>query len=65
MSENGPGCLISIKEAAQRLGISAISAYRWAEAGKIPSVKLGSRRLIPEAAIESIIIAAMSQEVCA
>jgi excisionase family DNA binding protein len=47
--------LLSIAEAAKRLSLSRISVYRWAESGRIPSVKLGSRRLIPEAAIDGIV----------
>jgi excisionase family DNA binding protein len=53
--------LISIKEAAQRLGLSAITIYRWAESGKLPSVKLGGRRLIAEATIEALVVSAMGE----
>jgi excisionase family DNA binding protein len=38
---------LSIPEVADILGISCITAYRHAEAGMIPSVKIGSRRLVP------------------
>jgi len=55
--------LISVKDAAQRLGVSPITAHRWAKSGRIPSVKLGGRRLVPEAAIERIVASAMSGEV--
>ena len=47
--------LLSVVEAAKRLSLSKISVYRLAEAGRLPSVKLGSRRLIPEAAIEELV----------
>jgi excisionase family DNA binding protein len=50
---------ISVKDVAPRLGLSKITVYRMVEDGRIPSVKLGSRRLIPEAAIDSLLLAAM------
>jgi excisionase family DNA binding protein len=59
MPENAIARLISIREVAQRLGISEISAYRWAESGKLPSIRLGGRRLVPEAAINTIIESAL------
>lgn len=42
-----PVAFLSIQETAKALGISRISAYRHVEAGTIPSVRVGSRRLIP------------------
>jgi len=53
--------LLSIAEAAKRLSISRISAYRWAESGRLPSVKLGARRLIPEAAIDGMVRVALDE----
>lgn len=55
--------LISIAEAASRLGLSEITVYRWTEKGKIPSAKLGGRRLIAEATIDGLIASAISDEV--
>jgi excisionase family DNA binding protein len=42
----------SIKEAAQKLGISKGLAYEQAKQGKLPVLKLGKRLLIPKAAFE-------------
>jgi len=55
------GKLISIKDAALRLGIATITAYRWAEDGRLPSVKLGSRRLIAEATVNALVTSAMGE----
>ncbi len=54
--------LISVKEAAQRLGIATITAYRMAEDGRLSSIRLGGRRLIAEATIEALIASAMGEE---
>lgn len=53
--------LISVKEAAQRLGIATITAYRMAEDGRLRSIRLGGRRLICEAVIEALIASAMGE----
>ena len=37
--------LLSVKEAAEYLSISRSKLYQWAESGKIPSVRIDSRRL--------------------
>jgi excisionase family DNA binding protein len=55
--------LISINEAAKLLGLSRITVYRMAESGRLPSVKLGSRRLIAESVINGLIAAATASEV--
>jgi len=52
---------LSINEVAEILGVSTISVYRWAENGKLPSVKLGSRRLIPSEVVDSLVKEAFSQ----
>jgi excisionase family DNA binding protein len=44
-----PPHFLPISEVANILGISCITVYRHAEAGTIPSVKIGSRRLVPAA----------------
>ncbi|MDA8409462.1 MAG: helix-turn-helix domain-containing protein [Treponema sp.] len=59
----GKGKLVSIGEAALRLGISKITCYRWAEAGTLPSTKLGARRLIAEATIDRLIAEATREGV--
>ena len=53
--------LISVKDAAQRLGIATITAYRWTECGTLPSVKLGGRRLVAEATIERLVASATGE----
>lgn len=53
---------LSIAAAAKRLGVSKISVYRWTESGVFPSVKLGSRRLIPAVYIDALAEKAMQHE---
>lgn len=48
--------LLTLPEAADRLGISHWTVRRWATSGRIDSVRLGRRRLIPEQAVEKLII---------
>ena len=62
MEEGNEGRLVSIQEAARRLGISTISAYRWAESGRIPSVKLGGRRMVSSLALDRIVREAAGEE---
>jgi excisionase family DNA binding protein len=45
---------LSIQETAKALGISRISAYRHVEAGTIPSVRVGSRRLVPASYLSTL-----------
>ena len=47
--------LLSLKQAAERLGLSDWTIRRWAAQGRIRSVKLGGRRLIPESTIARVI----------
>jgi excisionase family DNA binding protein len=54
--------LISIKDAALRLGVATITAYRWAESGRLPSIRLGGRRLVAEATIDRLVASAMGEE---
>jgi len=37
--------LIDAREAATRLGLSIWTVYAWARTGRIPSIRLGTRRL--------------------
>ena len=43
---------ITVKEAAQRLGIGINQAYEACERGQIPCMRFGKRWLIPTAAFE-------------
>jgi excisionase family DNA binding protein len=54
--------LISVKDAAQRLGIATITAYRMAEDGRLKSIRLGGRRLIALATIEALIESAIGEK---
>ena len=44
----------SVSEIAKALGISLITAYRHVATGVIPSVLVGSRRLVPAAYLKSL-----------
>jgi excisionase family DNA binding protein len=48
---DGPTALLSVAEAARRLGISRTTLYGEIAAGRFRSVKLGRRRIIPADAI--------------
>ena len=50
-----PPKLLSIDEAAEALRLSPWTIRLWTSKGKMPSVKLGSRRLIRECDIEQMI----------
>lgn len=47
--------LNSIERTADRLDISVWTIRAWIAQGKIESIKLGSRRLIPEEAIQKLL----------
>jgi len=47
--------LVSIEEAARRLGLKPITVRTWAAARKIARVKLGRRVLIPVSEIDRLI----------
>ena len=42
---------MSLDEAAEALGMSRSTLYRELGAGRLPSVKIGPRRLVPSSAI--------------
>jgi excisionase family DNA binding protein len=46
-----PDRLLSIEEAAQQLGIGRTLMYSELRSGRLASVKLGRRRLVPRAAL--------------
>ena len=43
--ETGTKRLLDVKAAAEYLSISRAKLYQWVDAGKIPSVRIDSRRL--------------------
>ena len=43
--------LMSVAEAAEALGMARSTLYRELGAGRLPSVKIGRRRLVPSSAI--------------
>lgn len=52
---NGAQALYSIKEAAGRLGVSRTAVYSELAAGRLRSLKIGRRRLIPSDAIAELV----------
>ncbi|MGD0165957.1 MAG: helix-turn-helix domain-containing protein [Gaiellaceae bacterium] len=46
---------ISVDEAAKRLGIGRVLAYRLAAAGEIPALRLGKRLVVPVVQLEALI----------
>jgi excisionase family DNA binding protein len=53
-SEREPDRLLSIEQAARTLGIGRTALYSEIGAGRIRSVKVGRRRLIPSSAISEV-----------
>jgi excisionase family DNA binding protein len=49
--ERAPDRLLSIQEAAQALGVGRTALYSEIGAGRIRSIKVGRRRLVPASAI--------------
>jgi excisionase family DNA binding protein len=47
--------VLSIKEAAQACGISRASVYRLIAEGKLTTLKIGARRLVPMHAIDALL----------
>ena len=46
--------LLSMREAAHRLGISAMTLHRWIVKGKIAAVRVGAYRAIPRSEVERL-----------
>lgn len=46
--------LISVGEAARRLGIGRTKTYELIDRGQIPTVKIGKRRLVPPEAVDAL-----------
>lgn len=49
----------SVKELAERLGLSLSMAYKEVNAGRVASIRIGSKLLIPSAEIDKLIADAM------
>jgi excisionase family DNA binding protein len=47
---------ISVERAAEILGISRAAAYAYAKDGKLPVIRLGSRVLVPKAALDKLLM---------
>lgn len=47
--------LVSIKEAAQRLGVGRTLTYHLIEQGQLDTVKIGSRRLVKVDSIKALV----------
>lgn len=46
---------LTVAEAAERLRISQVAAYRQIKTGQIPSVRVGRRLLVPAAWIDQLL----------
>ncbi len=46
---------LSVEESARYLGISRWLAYKMAQDGRMPTVRLGARRVVPKAALDRIL----------
>ena len=53
-SQREPDYLLSVEQAARALGIGRTALYSEIGAGRVRSVKVGRRRLIPSSAISEI-----------
>jgi excisionase family DNA binding protein len=53
---------LSLEQAARQLGISRSSAYSYASDGLIPTIKLGTRLLVPKAAFERLMRGTQTQD---
>jgi excisionase family DNA binding protein len=52
--DGGPVQLLSIHEAARIAGVGRTTLYAELQAGRLPSVKIGRRRLIPADALAKV-----------
>ena len=50
---------LTLRDAAKHVGISKASIYTLMNAGRLPWVKLGRRRLIPRRAISSVLVSGL------
>ena len=52
---------LSIKEAAETLGIGVAKAYQAANSGELPTIRIGKRILVPVAALERMLAKVKSE----
>jgi excisionase family DNA binding protein len=52
---NDERLVLSIEEAARKLGISRESAYRAARTGELPTIRIGSLLRVPKVRLERLI----------
>lgn len=52
--------VMSVDEFARTFGLGLATTYRLLDAGDIPEIRLGARRLIPRAAADQLIATAMA-----
>jgi excisionase family DNA binding protein len=53
--EAGPDRLLSVEEAAERLGLGRSATYGLLAAGRLRSFRVGRRRLVPASAVDAFI----------
>jgi excisionase family DNA binding protein len=46
---------LSVEETRQTLGISRATFYRFLKLGKLRTIKIGSRRIVPVAALDALL----------
>jgi len=46
--------LVSVQDAAKELGRPRLTIYRWIDAGKIISIRLGGIKFIPKSEVERL-----------
>ncbi len=61
--ENNESLVYSVTEAGKLLGLSRGSAYEAVKNGQIPSVKIGSRILVPKKALEKLLETAIINDI--
>jgi excisionase family DNA binding protein len=54
--------LLRVEEAARELGIGRSLAYQLIRTGRLQSIKIGSRRLVPRSAIDEAIASLLEEE---
>jgi excisionase family DNA binding protein len=47
--------LLTISEAADILGLTYQTAYKWAKRGELPTVRVAGRQRVPAAALDEIL----------